>query len=154
MTPRTEISRRASGVLLLSVLLALAGCAREEEPAAATDTLRQPGRWLLVNYWAEWCKPCLEEIPELGAFAGKHAGTARVVLVNFDGVTGEALQQQARALGIPPELLLDRDPARELGLARPQALPSTFVIDPSGAQRTVLLGPQTVASLEAAITEP
>ena len=106
------------------------------------------------NYWAEWCKPCLEEIPELGAFAGKHAGTARVVLVNFDGVTGEALQQQARTLGIPPELLLDRDPAAELGLARPQALPSTFVIDPSGAQRTVLLGPQTVASLEAATGSP
>lgn len=139
---------------LLMLVLVLAGCAREEEPAAAPDALRPPGQWLLVNYWAEWCKPCLEEIPELGAFAGKHAGTARVVLVNFDGVTGEALQQQARTLGIPPELLLDRDPAAELGLARPQALPSTFVIGPDGAQRTVLLGPQTVASLEAAIAEP
>jgi len=139
---------------LLMLVLVLAGCAREEEPVAAPDALRQPGQWLLVNYWAEWCKPCLEEIPELGAFAGKHAGTARVVLVNFDGVTGEALQQQARTLGIPPELLLDRDPAAELGLARPQALPSTFVIGPDRAQRTVLLGPQTVASLEAAIAEP
>ena len=139
---------------LLMLVLVLAGCAREEEPVAAPDALRQPGQWLLVNYWAEWCKPCLEEIPELGAFAGKHAGMARVVLVNFDGVTGEALQQQASTLGIPPELLLDRDPAAELGLARPQALPSTFVIGPDGAQRNVLLGPQTVASLEAAIAEP
>lgn len=74
MTPRIERLRRAP--LLLGVLLALAGCAREEEPTKAADTLRQPGQWLLVNYWAEWCKPCLEEIPELGAFAGKHAGTA------------------------------------------------------------------------------
>ena len=139
---------------LLMLVLVLAGCAREEEPVAAPDALRQPGQWLLVNYWAEWCKPCLEEIPELDAFAAKHAGTARVVLVNFDGVTGEALQQQARTLGIPHELLLDRDPAAELGLARPQALPSTFVIGPDGAQRNVLLGPQTVASLEAAIAEP
>lgn len=142
---------RRGALLVLVLVLALAGCAREEEPAAAADALRQPGRWLLVNYWAEWCKPCLEEIPELGAFARKHAGTARVVLVNFDGITGDALQQQARTLGIPPELLLDRDPARELGLERPQALPSTFLIGPDGGQRDVLLGPQTVASLEAAI---
>jgi thiol-disulfide isomerase/thioredoxin len=154
MTPRTETPGRVPGALLLTVLLALAGCGREEQHAPAAEALRQPGHWLLVNYWAEWCKPCLEEIPELGAFAARHAGTARVVMVNFDGVTGEALQQQARTLGIPPELVLDRDPAGELGLARPEALPSTFVIDPSGAQRNVLLGPQTVASLEAAIGSP
>lgn len=79
-----------------------------------------------------------------------------MVLVNFDGVTGEALQQQARTLDIPPELLLDRDPAAELGLARPQALPSTFVIDPRAAQRTVLLGHGAVAKpgLEAATGRP
>ena len=149
MTPRFEMRRCA--LLALALALALGGCGRGEAPATDGEALRPAGQWLLVNYWAEWCKPCLEEIPELGAFAGKHAGTARVVLVNFDGVSGEALAQQAAALGIEPALLLDRDPAQELGLARPQALPSTFVIDPSGAQGPVLLGPQTVASLEAAI---
>ena len=77
-----------------------------------------------------------------------------MLLVNFDGVTGEALAAQAKALGIAPALLLDRDPAQELGLERPQALPSTFVIGPDGKQRNVLLGPQTVASLEAAIGGP
>jgi len=151
MTRRTDGRRRA--LLLASLLLVLGGCGRGEEPPAG-NTLARPGQWLLVNYWAEWCKPCLEEIPELAAFAGKHTAAARVVLVNFDGVTGEALQQQASALGIPPALLLDRDPAAELGLARPQALPSTFVIAPDGTQRAVLLGPQTVASLEAAIAGP
>ena len=152
MTRRSEMRRCAPLALLLA--LALGGCGHGEAPGTGGAALRQPGQWLLVNYWAEWCKPCLEEIPELTAFAARHAADVGVVLVNFDGVSGEALQQQARALGIPPALLLDRDPGAELGLARPQALPSTFVIGPDGAERPVLLGPQTVASLEAATGGP
>lgn len=148
MGRRTEKPAARAAGLLLALALTLAGCAREEE--APAGTLHTPGQWLLVNYWAEWCKPCIEEIPELAAFARAHADRARVVLVNFDGATGEALAQQAQTLGIPQDLLLASDPAPELGLERPQALPATFVIGPDGRQRSVLLGPQTVASLAAA----
>lgn len=62
-----------------AVLLALAGCGRETAappalPANAPDPLVQgQDEWLFINYWAEWCKPCLEEIPELNAFAREHA---------------------------------------------------------------------------------
>jgi thiol-disulfide isomerase/thioredoxin len=153
MRRRTEARPRTLPALVIVLALSLGACAREEQ-APAADALPAPGQWLLVNYWAQWCKPCVEEIPELDAFARKHAGTVRVVLVNFDGATGEALARQAQALGIRPELLLDRDPAAELRFARPQALPATYVIGPDGRQRKVLLGPQTVASLEAAIGAP
>jgi len=55
------------------------------------DTLK--GRWVLINYWAEWCKPCLEEIPELNTFAEAHSEQVSVLGVNYDGVEGEALAQ-------------------------------------------------------------
>ena len=68
-----------------------AACAR-----ANKDPLAQPdGEWLFINYWAEWCKPCIEEIPQLNAFHRGQAGKARVVMVNFDGASGAALQEQA-----------------------------------------------------------
>jgi thiol-disulfide isomerase/thioredoxin len=102
-----------------------------------------------VNYWAEWCKPCLEEIPQLQAFAAQHAERARVVMVNFDGATGPELQAQAARFGITLPLV-EADPAQRLGAARPQVLPTTLVIAPDGALRATLLGPQTVASLAAA----
>jgi thiol-disulfide isomerase/thioredoxin len=137
-----------------ALLLTLAACGRETAvpaPAPAGDPLAQArGEWLLVNYWAEWCKPCLEEIPELNAFAREHAARARVLMVNYDGVQGEQLQVQARRLGIET-VLLDTDPAARLGYERPQVLPMTFVIGPDGRLRGTLIGPQTVQTLLASI---
>lgn len=143
------------GLRLLSTLLLaglLAACGPRE--AAAPDPLAQaPGEWLLINYWAEWCKPCIEEIPELNAFAREHAGKARVLMVNYDGVAGEELAAQARTLGIETPLF-EGEPAGRFGYERPKVLPATFVIAPDGKPRQTLLGPQTVASLKAAIAGP
>ena len=144
MSPRIE---RLALALLISVLLA---CCAREPPATAPDHLAQTGgKWLLINYWAEWCKPCIEEIPQLNEFAQLNAARARVLMVNFDGASGEALREQAQRLGISAALL-DADPSARLGYPRPQALPTTFVIDPDGKLSATLLGPQTVASLTAA----
>lgn len=107
----------------------------------------------MINYWAEWCKPCIEEIPELNEFARLNAMRARVLMVNYDGARGDALREQARRLGITTTLL-ESDPAARFGYPRPQALPTTFVIDPDGKLRATLLGPQTVASLGAATQAP
>jgi len=144
-------TRRARLLLPCLALFALLACDRESAAPAVPDPLVQgDGRWLLVNYWAEWCKPCLEEIPELQAFAAQHAARARVVMVNFDGATGDALAAQAARLGITLPML-ESDPAAQLGTTRPQVLPTTLVIAPDGRLGATLIGPQTVASLAAAI---
>lgn len=138
---------RARHALIVLFLMVLGACTDDEVAKIPGPALQPAGQWLVVNYWAQWCRPCITEIPELVNFAAANAGRVRVVLVNFDGVTGAELAAQGERLGIPPELLLERDPAQELGLRRPQALPTTFVLAPDGEVRAMLQGAQTVAGL-------
>ena len=98
----------------------------------------------MVNYWAIWCAPCREEIPELNAL---HQGSPLTVLaVNYDGQQGETLTLQAAELGIRFELL-EQDPGPELGIERPRVLPTTLLIDPEGVVTDILVGPQTQENL-------
>lgn len=144
---------RRNAILALLCCLALAGCSKPDYHTLDGDSGRFEdlrGRWVLINYWAEWCKPCIEELPELAAFSREHAGQAVVFAVNFDGPEETLLRQQASKLQIELPVLLD-DPAPRLGYERPQALPSTYVFDPDGRLQQVLQGAQTRASLRAAI---
>ncbi len=138
---------RASLVIICCALLA--ACAREaplpEGQIARFDADDYRGRTVVINYWAQWCKPCVEEIPELNRLA--HRDARLVVLgVNFDGATGAELAAQARALGIEFSLVLE-DPGPGLGTPRPEGLPTTLVIGPEGRIIATLLGPQTEESV-------
>lgn len=123
---------------------------RNDNPVLATATgdaiewasLR--GEWVLVNYWAEWCKPCLEEIPELNDVNAQESVT--VLAVNYDGVSGQELVELGQRMGIAFTMLAD-DPAPALGWDMPQGLPATFVIAPGGELRETLMGAQTEADL-------
>ena len=60
-------------LLILAVLL-MGGCENRQGGLQTLDgeTLETGGKILVVNYWAEWCAPCREEIPELNAFYREH----------------------------------------------------------------------------------
>ena len=133
-------------ILALVTLVALAACsAGKDKTEGASNLSDYQGRWLVINYWAEWCKPCIKEIPELNALEAKYPQVA-VLGVNFDGVTGDALQKQMDALGIAFPVL-EQDPAGVLGVALPAVLPATFILDPDGQLVHNLVGPQTLESL-------
>lgn len=133
-------------LLLPSLVLAalvMAGCEKTElQQADGTvmnwDELR--GRWVLVNYWAEWCAPCLEEIPELNHM--DKAPDITVLGVNFDGVEGPALEQLGEQMGIEYAMLAE-DPGPGFGWRMPVALPATFILDPAGTLVETRFGPQT-----------
>lgn len=108
------------------------------------------GKWLLINYWAEWCKPCIEEMPALNRFQQQYRDRVLLLTVNYDGAEGESLRQQIAKLGVELPVLLE-DPAPVLGFTRPEALPTTLVFDPAGAWHQTLQGAQTAATLAAAI---
>lgn len=134
--------------LLLALLLA--GCSEEwgvDQHGHALEAERFEGRWLLVNYWAEWCGPCRTEIPELNRL-GESEAWLQVVGVNFDGLQGEPLRKASESLGIRFPVLA-RDPSERLGLARPAGLPMSYLVDPQGRLRATLAGEQSAASVRA-----
>lgn len=132
--------------LVLALVLVACSPAAPPLPPGVEATPRQEGRWLFINYWAIWCKPCREEIPELNSFAAEHRDEVIVYGVNYDQVGGEELLVQAAELGIEFPLL-NADPAPGLGYARPMVLPTTVIVNPEGQLWARLLGPQTGASL-------
>lgn len=108
------------------------------------------GEWLVINYWAEWCKPCREEIAELNLLQEQYDNSLEVLGVNYDGATGEALEQQMQALKVA-FIQLKNDPAAQLETDRPAVLPTTFIVSPDGKLQSTLLGPQTKTSILKAI---
>ncbi|MBN7771677.1 TlpA family protein disulfide reductase [Marinobacter daepoensis] len=146
-------SRKRSLLLLILLIVFISGCEKVElERADGTPSNwdKYRGQWVLVNYWAEWCKPCLEEIPELNEL--DKAPDIAVLGVNFDGVSGAPLLELGERMGIEFTLLA-ADPGPDLGWQVPMALPATFVVDPDGALIEARFGPQTEEDIRAMIGE-
>jgi thiol-disulfide isomerase/thioredoxin len=106
------------------------------------------GRWVVVNYWAEWCAPCRAEIPELNGLDDMLDGHGVLVVgVNYDGLRGPALGAVMQRMGIEFPVI-DEDPRVHFGYEQPSVLPTTVVINPKGAVVATLVGPQTRKTLE------
>ena len=128
-----------------ALALLLCACGSDAGSAKPPSLQDSRGQWLVINYWAQWCKPCIKEIPELNRLAQDYPQIS-VLGVNYDGARGEELQQQIKKLGIA-FANLDIDPAPELGLPRPMVLPTTLIVTPQGEHSATLVGPQTTESL-------
>ncbi len=136
--------------LTFTLCLFLGACGAPGNDGAKEDVLDNlRGQWVLVNYWAQWCKPCIEEIPELNAFDAERTDVT-VLGVNFEGSVGAELLAQEEMLGIAFSTI--DDPAARLGIPRPAVLPTTLLIDPEGNLRHQLVGPQTTETLDHAIS--
>lgn len=134
-------------IMLAALILALAGCEKiefEQASGEALDWDSLRGQWVLVNYWAEWCKPCLEEIPELNVLDDNPDIT--VLGVNFDGIRGPELVNLGAKMDIRFGMLAE-DPGPAFGWKLPVALPATFVVNPEGELLEARFGPQTEEDL-------
>ncbi len=144
------MNRGVAGFLLLLMALVLSGC--ERQPGLAIHSVGESewdsyrGKWVFINYWAEWCLPCRKEMPELNEFARQYAAEAVVLGVNFDNPESAELARQIAALEVEFPVLSE-DPAPMLAYQRPSVLPTTLVYNPRGELQSTLVGPQTLESL-------
>ena len=103
------------------------------------------GEWILVNYWADWCPPCIKEIPEIVSFSKKNP-EVKVFASNFDQLDAEASRPQIKKFGITYPSMITH-PKTLWGIETPKTLPATYFISPTGEIVFASLQPQDEASL-------
>ena len=99
------------------------------------------GNWIVINYWADWCAPCIKEIPELNEFA-KENNDLLVFTFNFDQLDEDDLKPVAKKFNIEVPSIVTH-PRDIWGIQTPPAVPATFFINPDGDLALSLFRPQT-----------
>ncbi|WP_207610950.1 TlpA disulfide reductase family protein [Alteromonas sp. 5E99-2] len=122
--------------MTLIVLISLYKTTSFETISGESYTLKSE-KLTLVNYFAEWCKPCLEEIPELNEIAKNE--NLRVFGVSYDRLSDEEINALVINYNIKFPLLKTSSLA-SLPLSLPTVLPTTYLLGPNGDIMHVIKG--------------
>ncbi len=137
---------------LMAVLLALSSHAGDftltDQQGKVHHLSDYRGKWVLVNYWATWCPPCLAEIPELNALHAAHKNTDLVVIgIAMDYSSAKVVADFVRKHGISyPVVLGNRNVIAQIGEL--DVLPTSYLYSPSGEQVSMQAGEVTRESVE------
>jgi len=135
-------------IIQLFCLLLLFACQKndiEVYNGSNTNLNKLDGNWIVINYWADWCAPCIKEIPELNEFADDNKDIF-VFTFNFDQLDQEDLEPIAKKFNIQVPSLITH-PRDIWGIQTPPAVPATFFINPNGELVLSLFRPQTKDAL-------
>lgn len=141
-------------IIQLLCLLVILGCQKNDIEVfngANTNLANLNGNWVVINYWADWCAPCIKEIPELNEFASENKDL-KVYTFNFDQLEIDDLEPIANRFNIVVPSLITH-PRDIWGIQTPPAVPATFFINPNGELSLSLFRPQTKDELNKIIVE-
>ena len=95
------------------------------------DLAQERGKWVIVNFWATWCSPCIAEMPAISKFVASHGNVAAIGLAWDRSPRAELVAFAKKHPVAYPLALVDMDhpPA---GIEAPQVLPTTYLIAPDG----------------------
>jgi thiol-disulfide isomerase/thioredoxin len=116
-----------------------------------THSLEQyKGKWVLVNFWATWCPPCRQEIPDLNALYDNKKNNLVVIGVAMDYRDPKEVLKFADDMMISYPLVLgDYELAKQVG--RVDGLPTTYLYNPHGKQVAYNVGSITREAIESYI---
>ena len=148
------VVKRAPMVLLVVAVLLMAGCSSGTRPprigetapdftvrdGSETVTLHNfRGKVVVLNFWATWCPPCVEEMPSLVNLQSRLKGTdVTVVAVSIDV---DATAYKRFLVDHHVDLLTVRDPDQKApSLYGSSMWPETYIIDRKGVIRRKFIG--------------
>jgi len=146
-----QVIRNLTFILTLTAAIAVAG---EEQQDYSLNDLNGithrvsdlKGKFLVMNFWATWCAPCIHEMPELEKFYKNHKDTAVVWGITFEDSNIESIRSFVKKLNVTyPILGFGQDP--RTGYGQVNVLPTTFVIDQNGKFLHRFEGPITAQDI-------
>lgn len=149
----------ASSLLLAVCLLAApVYAAMPTQPSLKVTTLdgkpydltTERGHWVIVNFWATWCVPCIKELPDISQFVKTHTNV-RAIGIAYDDTDPADIRAflVKHPVSFPVAQVTMDKPLTDFD--EPLGLPTTYLIGPDGKVAKHFMGPVTSASLSAAI---
>ncbi|RUL69711.1 TlpA family protein disulfide reductase [Dyella choica] len=148
----------SSLLLAASLLIAPVHAAMPAQPSLKVTTLdgkpydlaAERGHWVIVNFWATWCVPCIKEMPGISEFVKMHPNV-HAIGIAYDDTDPSDIRAflSKHPVDFPvAQVTLDK-PLTDFD--EPLGLPTTWLIAPDGKVAKHFMGPITPASLSAAI---
>ena len=101
----------------------------DDESLALTDFL---GRFVLINFWATWCPPCVRELPSFNQLQAQFdEDTLTILAISSDEEGADEVLPFVREMSLIYRVLLDSDAAVSTSYGATH-LPVTFLVNPEG----------------------
>jgi thiol-disulfide isomerase/thioredoxin len=114
------------------------------------DLAAERGKWVIVNFWATWCSPCIKEMPDIAHFVESHSDVGAIGLAFGGEEKADVVAFLAKHPVKYPIANVPLDtPPQDFGA--PKGLPTTYLIAPDGSIAKKFTGPITMQELENAI---